>query len=290
MTTTAARPAAPAAAGSLCVRRLGIADLGPLRRLVDSDPFVNVLVAARLEAGAGPDLGGEFVGVDGPGGLQAACWSGATLLPIGGDADLWGEFAAGLGARERHCSSMLGRADAIDALSRGVSQRWAPARVIRPVQPLLLTDSRAPMSIDPQVRPAVPAELDRYLPAADAMYSEELGLPPFSGAARRSYRARLAELIAARRVFVRLDRQGRVAFKAEIGIVTRATSQIQGVWVRPDLRGRGLGTTAMATVVACALQLAPTASLYVNDFNIAARRVYARLGMRQVATVATILY
>jgi uncharacterized protein len=277
-------------AGARQIRRLNVSDLADLRQLVDADPFVSVLVAARLEAGVSPDLDGEFVGVGGPGQLQAACWRGPTLLPIGGDADLWREFAEYLGPRRGGCSSMLGRADAIDALWQRLSRRWGRARVIRPCQPLMLTDRRPAITADGQVRLAMPADLDRYLPAADAMYTEELGLPPFSGSARRTYRARLAELIAARRVFVRLDRQGGVAFKAEIGVVSRATSQIQGVWVRPDLRGRGVGTSAMATVVNHALQLAPTASLYVNDFNIPARRLYERLGMHHSATLATVLF
>ena len=39
-----------------------------------------------------------------------------------------------------------------------------------------------------------------------------------------------------------------------------------------------------------ALQLAPTASLYVNDFNVPARRLYERLGMHHSATLATVLF
>ena len=59
--------------------------------------------------------------------------------------------------------------------------------------------------------------------------------------------------------------------------------------MRPDLRGRGLGTAALAAVVEHALTLAPTVSLYVNDFNIAARRMYATPRHAQVATLATVL-
>jgi len=32
-----------------------------------------------------------------------------------------------------------------------------------------------------------------------------------------------------------------------------------------------------------------TLTLYVNDYNTAARSMYARLGMRQVATLSTVL-
>jgi predicted GNAT family acetyltransferase len=65
---------------------------------------------------------------------------------------------------------------------------------------------------------------------------------------------------------------------------------VQGVWVRPDMRGRGVGTAAMAAVIDYALQLAPRVSLYVNDFNYPARRLYERLGMRQIGTLSTVLF
>ncbi len=81
-----------------------------------------------------------------------------------------------------------------------------------------------------------------------------------------------------------------MVFKADIGALTRDTCQLQGVWVRPDLRGQGIGTRALAGVLDHALRLAPTVSLYVNDYNHAARRMYARLGMRQVSVLKTVLF
>ena len=47
----------------------------------------------------------------------------------------------------------------------------------------------------------------------------------------------------------------------------------------------------MAAVVRDALRrVAPTVSLYVNDFNEPARRAYARTGFRQVGMFATVLF
>ena len=84
---------------------------------------------------------------------------------------------------------------------------------------------------------------------------------------------------------------GRVAFKAELAVVTKHTAQVQGVWVDPAYRGRGLAVTVMAAVVRDALRrVAPTVSLYVNDFNEPARRAYARTGFREVGTFATVLF
>jgi predicted GNAT family acetyltransferase len=280
------------------LRRLGPADGVALRRLIDADPFVNVVLASRLEAGVGLDsgqLGGELLGIDGADGLVLACFRGGTVLPVGGDPALWRALATQLGVSgARSCSSLVAPTETVAVMWPLLAPYWGPARLVREHQPLLVLDRDSrpanPVTPDLQVRPVLGGELDRYLPAAEAMFAEELGLAPFSGVARRSFRQRVSELIDAQRVFVRLDRQGRVAFKAEIGAVSRATCQIQGVWVRPDLRGRGLGTRAVATVVEHALRLAPTASLYVNEFNVPARRLYERLGMREVATLATVLF
>jgi hypothetical protein len=143
---------------------------------------------------------------------------------------------------------------------------------------------------DQRVHVMRPADVERYLPAAAAMFTEELGVSPFVSSTGLSYRRRVESLLATGRAFGIVDDDGRMAFKADIGALSTATCQVQGVWVRPDLRGRGLGTAALAGVLQFALRLAPTASLYVNDFNAAARRMYAKLGMRHAATLATVLF
>ena len=84
---------------------------------------------------------------------------------------------------------------------------------------------------------------------------------------------------------------GQVLFKAEIGAVSRAACQIQGVWVAPALRGRGIGTAGMAAVVEYArTSIAPVVSLYVNDFNASARAAYRRVGFREVGPSASVLF
>jgi predicted GNAT family acetyltransferase len=47
----------------------------------------------------------------------------------------------------------------------------------------------------------------------------------------------------------------------------------------------------MAAVAEIALRdIAPVVSLYVNDFNIPARRAYARVGFREVGSFASVLF
>lgn len=268
-------------------------DREDVQRLVAADPVANVVVASRLEAAGtldGARLGGELVGVGEPGQLTAIAFCGGTLVPIGGDFASWTVLGRHLSSRRRSCSSIVGPASSVAILWPSVSRRWGSARMIRPSQPLLATDRPPRVPVDPAVRPAHMADLGGYLPAAAAMFAEELGIAAHGGADRPGYRARLLQLIAAGHALVRVDDRGDVVFKAELAAVSAQCCQVQGVWVRPDLRGRGLGTAAMAAVIYYALHVAPVVSLYVNDFNYPARRLYGRLGMQQVGTLSTVLF
>ena len=80
-------------------------------------------------------------------------------------------------------------------------------------------------------------------------------------------------------------------FKAEIGSATERACQVQGVWVDPARRGEGLSVAGMAAVVALALDaVAPVVSLYVNDYNLPARRAYARVGFTEVGAFTSVLF
>jgi predicted GNAT family acetyltransferase len=279
------------------VQVLGDADRADLVRLVDADPIVNAVLASRLRAIdtlAPRPFGGAMYGVRSDDGeLVAAIFNGGNLLPVGGAAPQWQALAERLREQRRPCTSVVGRADAVQAIWAVLAPTWGPARTIRAVQPLLVIDAATcPPEGDERVRPIRHEELPAYLPAAVAMFSEELGVSPLlgNGAAGEEYRRRVAGLIRAGRAFGILDSDGSVLFKADVGAVSEHTCQVQGVWVRPDARGRGIGTAAMSRVLQHALDLAPTVSLYVNDFNVAARRMYERIGMREVATLTTILF
>jgi predicted GNAT family acetyltransferase len=142
---------------------------------------------------------------------------------------------------------------------------------------------------DPLVRRVRPDELDILVPACVAMFTEEVGISPLGADGGASYRSRIAELVATGRAFARIQ-DGRVVFKAELGSVSSAACQVQGVWVPPDLRGRGLAAPGMAAVAELAREAAPVVSLYVNDFNRAARATYRRVGFADVGQFMSVLF
>jgi predicted GNAT family acetyltransferase len=267
-------------------------DLPSLLRLLDADPFGTAVVASRVATACSLDprrLGGSLLGVREHGEVVAACYSGGNFVPLGGSADDLVRIAECAARRRRVATSVVGRAAAVAEVWPALAPFWDTPREFRARQPLLVLDRPPAVAPDDAVRRARPVDLDRYLPAAAAMFTEELGVPPERSAGPAAFRARVADLLRGGRAFARFDAHGAVEFKADFGAVTAHTVQIQGVWVRPDLRGRGLGTAAMAAVLRAALRVAPTASLYVNDFNAPARRVYAKLGMRQDGLLSTVL-
>lgn len=272
-------------------RLLTEGDLPALRPLLDRDPVANCFVTSRVEA-AGVDpwrLGAELWGY-GTGRIEAACFAGANMVPVGDVPAALAAFADRARRQGRRCSSIVGVARAVGALWERLEPYWGPAREVRPSQPLLATRRPPPVPVDPAVRRVRPSELDVLVPACVAMFREEVGTSPLGTDNGAAYRARVRDLVAAGRAFARIE-GGEVLFKAELGAVSARACQVQGVWVHPSHRGRGLGTRGTAAVVAEALRtVAPVVSLYVNDYNLPARRAYERVGLSTVGTFSSVLF
>jgi predicted GNAT family acetyltransferase len=277
-------------------RLLDDRDYPAVRAALAADPVGSCMVSARVEA-AGLDpwrLGGELWGYDDRPGrwarLDALCFAGPNLIPLTGGRAALRSFADRALRKRRSCSSLVGPAEQVLGLWDELRGDWGPAREVRDDQPLMAAGKPPLVAPDPHVRQVRPEELDRYLPAAIAMFIEEVGIDPRAGDGGAGYRARVAELIAGGRAFARFDR-GEVVFKAEIGSLSTTVGQIQGVWVHPDRRGRGLGATGTAAVVERLVSgMGRTASLYVNGYNTVARGVYDRVGFTQVGKYATVLF
>jgi uncharacterized protein len=274
------------------LRVLSDRDVPEALALCDRDPVANVFVASRIAA-VGLDswrLGAEVWGHVVDGKVEAMCFAGANLVPVQADAEAAKAFAGRARRSGRRCSSIVGPAEAVEVMWRALEPSWGPARDVRIRQPLMAIEDDPAVPGDPLVRLVRPQELDILLPACIAMFTEEVGVSPSAGDGGVLYRARVAELIGQGRSFARIE-DGVVVFKAEIGAATTTACQVQGVWVNPARRGQGLGTAGTAAVVELARkQVAPIVSLYVNDYNQAARRAYARVGFREVGVFASVLF
>jgi hypothetical protein len=276
------------------VRVLGPGDRDAFIALAEQDPVVNVFAdyRARLtnldERWLGGQVWGRFEGDR----LVAGCHLGANLVPVQCTRDDVGAFADVALRRRNTVGTIVGPAAVVAALWEQIEPRWATPREIRPDQPHLEMRRVPTIAADPGVRVTTPQDLERLYPACVAMYTEEVGVSPENDAGGGDlYRARIQQLIGRGWSMASFDDQG-VVFKAEIACVTPYAAQVQGVWVRPDRRGEGLSTSGMAAVVSHVISagVAPVVSLYVNEWNTAARAAYARVGFEQTATFATLMF
>ena len=265
--------------------------LPELRALVDRDPVAHCFVASRLADPMDPwSLGGQIWGWFESGRLRSALYTGANLIPVETTPVARANLADHARRLGRRCSSIVGPADEVLDLWRLLAPAWGPAREVREAQHLMAIEGPTATAPHPGLRPLRMDELDLLMPAAVAMFTEEVGVSPVANGAGPSYRARLAELIRAGRALAVVE-EGEIAFKAEIGSATRHVCQVQGVWVDPHRRGHGLGEAGMAAVVDHArAHVAPVVSLYVNDYNTRAVAAYRAVGFAEVGTFATVLF
>ncbi|TDC22311.1 GNAT family N-acetyltransferase [Streptomyces sp. 8K308] len=269
-------------------------DLSGALAVLDQDPVANAFVTARvLDSGLEPPyLGGEMWGYYRRGRLVSLCYAGANLVPVCAGPAAVRAFADRALRQGRRCSSIVGPLDPTARLWSHLEPYWGPARQLRHRQPLMTTD-RVPADVTPNplVRRMRKDEMDLVLPAAVAMFTEEVGISPLDAAdGGLAYQSRVAETVGTGRCFGLVE-DGRVVFKAEIGAVTPHACQLQGVWTAPEARGRGLATAGLATVLRHALdEVAPVVSLYVNDFNAPALAVYRRLGFVEAGALMSVLF
>ncbi|ANS77402.1 GCN5-related N-acetyltransferase [Serinicoccus hydrothermalis] len=272
------------------VRAYGLQDVRRALDVCAQDPVTNVFVAARIQESGLVGTRGPLFGYEAAG-EHALCWCAANVVPVAASPRAIGALAGKVVKRRSTASSIFGPVDqALDLWSR-LEPHWGEAREVRENQ-LVLTMQQRPstlgMPIDHRVRPARADELDLVVPAAAAMFTEEIGYPPYRGSSG-AYRRAVAGLIEQGHTLVRVE-DGEVVFKADLGSVALGAAQVQGVWVHPDWRGRGLAAPAMAAVVEHTIEhVVPVVTLYVNDFNVPAVATYRRVGFVQTGTFATVL-
>lgn len=261
------------------------------RRLVAGDPVINVFVGSRLDAGVlNPGAPGMVWGwpAEEP---VALLHSGANLVPVVTDSEPLGAFVEAAG-RRRTCQSIVGPSWFSLPLWRALGDRWGRAysqvREVRPRQPVMSITDAPLVAADPRVRPITAGDFDSYFAASVAMYTEEVGADPLAGG-DTSYRSYCRWLVDTGRAFGIVE-DGEVVFKSDVGAASGPVAQIQGVWLKPSLRGKGLSVPAMAGVTEYVLADYPTACLYVNDFNTRAIKCYERVGYQQVGEFATVLF
>ncbi|TSI16074.1 DUF4081 domain-containing GNAT family N-acetyltransferase [Brevibacterium aurantiacum] len=291
----------------LRVTRLGHQHTGWLKSLLALNPCENVYLIALLEVTGTAQMGspaGSLLGVFDGDQPVAAYWVGGNIIPVAATSGTNQALAQKLNADGRYSCSLIGSREIILDLHSRLN--WGRPRGVRDRQPLLAISSDPLIEPDEAVHLVTVEQLPAVFSASVDMFTNEVGFSPIESG-QSSYLARVRNIIRGKNCFARIsdtlpqggpvrrwpatDQAEQVLFKADIGIRAPRIVQVQGVWVHPDVRQQGLGAAGMAAVVAQTRAAGhPTVSLYANDYNEVALRMYTRVGFEQVGTFATIMY
>jgi predicted GNAT family acetyltransferase len=280
-----ARPGGGARGSSgLEIRLLGRADERAAVAFLDRQPARDVFIASRvlndgvLRAPGWSPLWGAF---SSSGELLGILHVGPNVVPATDEiviCDALAPSAAGSAATRM----LVGERLAVMRLWELIGPTYGAAREIRDrqyvysIDPDSLVQPSAALGV---ARLATPADEQRVLHLSAAMYTEEMGENPLARDPS-GYRRRVQILTARGWTYV-YDVGGYVQFKMDIGCASNRSAQIQGVYVPPEVRGRGVGTVAMGACCSLAFKRHPALSLYVNDYNTPAVALYERLGFHR---------
>lgn len=268
------------------VRPIAPSDLDLVRSIADQDPIANCFLISKLSEYSQPDP--LLLLVSDRNGNYGLAYIGVNTTTANCSYEMLTHLADYLAQTQVLTSSIIGYRDDVFGLWEQVSSFLGPARLIRADQPLMALTVTPLIEPNPAVRLATPDELDLVLPAAAMMFREEVGIDPLRPATLPIYRARLLELLTAGRTYVLIEND-EVIFKADVGVLSNQVIQVQGVWVAPSHRGHRISGPALAAAIGKMQQTTPVISLYVNDFNSRAIRLYRSLGFNQVGTFASVM-
>jgi uncharacterized protein len=267
------------------VRPIGREDQPLALEALDRNPVRDVFIASRiLHDGALTSLGpsplwGAFDHDD----LRGLLHVGPNLVPATDDEEACEALATAAGGLYP-TRMVVGERRTVELLWSLIGPGFPVPREVRRRQFVYAVDPerlvRDPHGWAPGIaRLAERSDEDRVLKLSAAMYTEEMGENPMARDPD-GYRRRVRMLITRGWTYV-YEAGGKLQFKMDVGCASNRTAQIQGVYVPPDLRGHGVGTTAMSACCDLAFGRHPNLSLYVNDFNIPAVALYERIGFER---------
>jgi ribosomal protein S18 acetylase RimI-like enzyme len=144
-------------------------------------------------------------------------------------------------------------------------------------------DSNSPLA---SPRLAVMADLDSLLPIHAEMARDESGVDP-RVVDPKGFAERYARRISQDRTWIWVE-NGQVQFKADVISETPETTYIEGVWINPEIRGRGYGRSCMSQLARLLLWRTKSLCVSVNDENQQAISFFKQAGYHMRGVYDTI--
>lgn len=153
----------------------------------------------------------------------------------------------------------------------------------------LLFEIKYPFPIqkcDHDIRQAVPEELEQVAAAQAEIAFRECGVDPMEKD-REGFIKRVSRRLGQGRIFVVVENE-KLLFKADIIAETSDIIYLEGIYVAPGYRGRGMGPRCLSKLSADLLKRAPNISLLSNITFTGSHRSYLKAGFRQTGACVTL--
>jgi ribosomal protein S18 acetylase RimI-like enzyme len=245
---------------------------------VESNIFLFSVLHRTRHHSPALSVDGNFYGAPAEGPFRAIAYVTRTGLcvpfaPVPDDA-----YGLAIHLRRHYQPRLLvGPIEAVDRMWAGLRQTNKP-RLLRTHRLYSLRESDLLVDGHPDVRSALPRDLEMACEYAALMQLEELGLDPRLVDDAR-FRRRMATLISRGQHYV-LPAGDVFGFQASAGSVCDEGAQVEAVYTPPRLRGRGFATAGLAGMARALLTQHPCVTLHVNEENIRAIKVYDRVGFK----------
>jgi len=257
------------------------------------DPIESVFLRGLILR-AGLDLGrrhGCFVAYRGDDGeLGGVMLVSSLVVPFASAPGAPEALAGALRNSPYRMRNLVGRRGTVEALWAAMGA-WRPRpRLVRTSQPVYVVDRmtlhRAAGA--PELRLASLEDLDLLVQAGAAMMLEEVEEDPLRSRPGQ-YRSFVRDRILRGEEYVWVDEQG-LCFKCNVSSRTPEAAQIEGVYTPRARRQMGYATRGLREVCARLLTEVPTLTLYVNDFNLPALRLYERIGFQRAGEYQSLFF
>ena len=152
-----------------------------------------------------------------------------------------------------------------------------------------LSELRWPVEVKaavPGLRLATVEDLDLIVPAHARIAFDESGIDPLQVDPER-FRQRCARRIELGQSWVLVE-AGRLIFKAEVLSDTPEIIYLEGIWVDPQERGRGIGSRCLSQLNRSFLLRSKAVCLLVNEKAQSARAFYEKAGYKFISYYDTI--
>jgi RimJ/RimL family protein N-acetyltransferase len=259
----------------------------PTLRYLARSPYLNVFLShVVMHDPAPPAQRSIAVALDHDAVVGVAYWG--RQIALAAEPSTIEEFAE-YGRTRRGERMIVGARETVSAYWKAVRDWHTPPRLVRDRQLVMVIDRShlRPYERRTVVRPAAAGDLNAVADGSAQMVRQELEYDPRRGSPE--FAAGIRQMIE-RKLWWVGSVDGRLCFLCNVGPWCDRTMQLQGIWTPPAMRGRGLATASLAAICDRLLDVSPTLSLYVNDFNTGAIALYHRVGFEHVGDFQTMLF